>query len=515
MSLQSGKRALIVDDSKSARAFLTRLLEKHGLQVEAVEHAEQALEHLAHARPDVIFMDHMMPGMDGFQALQSIKHNPRTATIPIMMYTSQEGELYLSQARALGAMGVLPKQVKHAELATALYQLGLMPDRRRSDRAAGAFGVPTVTAATLPGGSAPATVEPEGASAVPAGALQDDTGPAAAPAPARAPLDADSLLLLRPMIESAVREQVGDLRRQLPALFADQSDRLLEDVRAAVAGASLGAPAALLPEPPARRSAGALPWAMAAAASIAALTFATLWWRDSGAVRGQVAQLAADRAVDNAPVAARARQPAVAASLPGAGDSPVVAPAAAAAGGAPNGVVPTTGFSVEAQPLAAASATELARSGTPMVRTVPYGETPLAGERLEALRSLLTDLGARGYRGLVTVTSYPGRFCLIGNLGSGYLLPKADAPAARCDTVGNPFDESLVPAQREPVALANLIGSVRQSTAGALRIELVNGEPTVEVAPYPPESERLTAGEWNRVAALNNRVEIRLSAAAP
>ena len=40
-------------------------------------------------------MDHLMPGMDGFQAVQAIKNNPRTATIPIMMYTSQEGELYL------------------------------------------------------------------------------------------------------------------------------------------------------------------------------------------------------------------------------------------------------------------------------------------------------------------------------------------------------------------------------------------------------------------------------------
>ena len=68
-------------------------------------HREQALDYLTHQQPDVIFMDHLMPGMDGFQAVQAIKNNPRTATIPIMMYTSQEGELYLSQARALGAIG--------------------------------------------------------------------------------------------------------------------------------------------------------------------------------------------------------------------------------------------------------------------------------------------------------------------------------------------------------------------------------------------------------------------------
>ena len=95
----TARRALVVDDSRSARAFLTRVLERYDLKVDGAESAEQAIEYLTHQRPDVIFMDHLMPGMDGFQAVQAIKNNPRTATIPIMMYTSQEGELYLGQAR--------------------------------------------------------------------------------------------------------------------------------------------------------------------------------------------------------------------------------------------------------------------------------------------------------------------------------------------------------------------------------------------------------------------------------
>ncbi|MGI9260329.1 MAG: response regulator, partial [Gammaproteobacteria bacterium] len=81
--------------------------------------------YLRHARPDVIFMDHMMPGMDGFQALEAIKENPATATIPVMMYTSQEGELYVGQARALGAIGVLPKQVRPVEVTKVLDALHL------------------------------------------------------------------------------------------------------------------------------------------------------------------------------------------------------------------------------------------------------------------------------------------------------------------------------------------------------------------------------------------------------
>src|SRR5262245_46756068 len=128
----TGKRALIVDDSRSARVILSRMLEQHGMAVDTAESAEQALEYLGQNRPDVIFMDHLMPGMDGFQAVQAIKSDPQTATIPLMMYTSQEGELYVSQARALGAVGVLPKTVRPVDVSRVLYQLHLLPDRRQN-----------------------------------------------------------------------------------------------------------------------------------------------------------------------------------------------------------------------------------------------------------------------------------------------------------------------------------------------------------------------------------------------
>src|SRR5438034_7868106 len=128
------KRALIVDDSKTARLFLARALQKYDIDVDAAESAEAAIEYLTSNRPDVIFMDHLMPGMDGFQAVQAIKNDARTATIPIMMYTSQEGELYLGQARALGAVGVLPKQIKPTDVSKVLYQLHLVADRRTHEQ---------------------------------------------------------------------------------------------------------------------------------------------------------------------------------------------------------------------------------------------------------------------------------------------------------------------------------------------------------------------------------------------
>ena len=117
------KTALIVDDSRSARVVLKRVLETHELNVDTAESAEDALDYLTDHRPDVIFMDHLMPGMDGFEAVSAIKQNPDTATIPIMMYTSQEGEVYVGQARALGAVGVLPKKIAPVEVSKVLKSL--------------------------------------------------------------------------------------------------------------------------------------------------------------------------------------------------------------------------------------------------------------------------------------------------------------------------------------------------------------------------------------------------------
>jgi CheY-like chemotaxis protein len=128
------------------------MLADHALRVETAESAEAALEFLVLHRPDVIFMDHMMPGMDGFQAVKAIKENPATATIPVMMYTSQSGELYVGQARALGAVGVLPKQIKPVEVREVLRSLHLLPGdasafpARRSGDLSGLSGVESVNA---------------------------------------------------------------------------------------------------------------------------------------------------------------------------------------------------------------------------------------------------------------------------------------------------------------------------------------------------------------------------------
>src|ERR1700677_4291638 len=220
------KRALVVDDSKSARVILSRMLEKYDIEVDMAEAAEQAIEYLKHNRPDAIFMDHLMPGMDGLQAVQAIKSNPQTAMIPIMMYTSQEGELYVGQARALGAMGVLPKQVRPVDVSKVLYELHLLPDRRDMNE-------PALSPVELVAGK-PGEVLPAPKIVAPAASI--DWGR---------------------RVETAVKDQTVDLRRFIVASLDSFASRIVSDVRH-----SMPAPAPEPPPPPAPSRNTVWPWAV-------------------------------------------------------------------------------------------------------------------------------------------------------------------------------------------------------------------------------------------------------------
>lgn len=115
------KRALIVDDSTTAQYRLKKMLQSYDLEIDIVDSGEAALLYLAKHVPDVVFMDHLMPGMDGFRVLQIIKSHPETAMIPVIMYTSKSGDVYTGQARALGALDVITKDtINSADLTNVL-----------------------------------------------------------------------------------------------------------------------------------------------------------------------------------------------------------------------------------------------------------------------------------------------------------------------------------------------------------------------------------------------------------
>jgi CheY-like chemotaxis protein len=433
------KRALIVDDSKSARLFLARVLEKYDIDVDSADSAEAAIDYLTSNRPDVIFMDHLMPGMDGLQAVQAIKSDPRTATIPIMMYTSQEGEVYLGQARALGALGVLPKQIRPADVSKVLYQLHLVPDRRTSEQS-----------------SFTALIAREGAV----------TEPALAGPPSR------------PLTDSTLREHFAELRRALVAGVDTQTDRITAEVRALLLE-SLPPPPETPATPPRRPV--PWPWLVACAALAIALASTALWWRSVKLLEGLTVEVKQLQRQSVQTVAAFA-------PLPG------QAPASA---GAP-------------QPSTAAPRMGMLTDTKPTILPVPYGAEALGGARLEVIRQLLYRLARQKVTGVVDIRTFAGRFCLVGNGLEGYSPAPDEMLFSRCELVGNPSEDSLSPVQRTPLALANLVGEIRSSTHGSLEVQVSVGDPASVLTPYPPGASELTAGEWNRAATANNRVEIRL-----
>jgi CheY-like chemotaxis protein len=424
------------------------MLEKYDIEVDMAEAAEQAIEYLRNNRPDAIFMDHLMPGMDGLQAVQAIKGNPQTAMIPIMMYTSQEGELYVGQARALGAMGVLPKQVRPVDVSKVLYELHLLPDRR------------DMTEPVL------APVE-----------LEDGTPVQRPAAPASAHAAAD----WGRRLEATVKEQAIDVRRFIVASLDSFASRIVSDVRA-----SMPTPTLEFPPPPVRAPRATWPWAggIAAACVLAAL-FAAGWFiarEDLAKLRTEVAGLtSANAQLQQARSDLSATVKDLTAALTAA--SAGTAGTAATGGGA--------GTSI---------------SG-PRIEPVPYGEIPFDRSRLDVLRDLLTKLETQGFHGVVKITSLAGLFCLTGNATDGFTPAGASLPASKCDVVGNPFEESLSGQQRQSLAFANLIAGVRQRTAGAITVAIENAGSGRPISPYPARVDSLTAGEWNRAAALNNRVE--------
>jgi len=435
------KRVLVVDDSKSARVILSRMLEKYDIEVDLAESAEQAIEYLNHERPDAIFMDHLMPGMDGLEALQVIKGNPQTAMIPIMMYTSQEGELYVGQARALGAMGVLPKQVRPVDVSKVLYELHLLPDRRDL---------------TQPG-------------LVP---VELDSEMAVVDAQTTAPDWARRM-------DATMKEQSTDLRRFIVASLDSFGARIVDDLRDHERERN-AAPAPDLLTPVTAPRQRAWPWLGAGLLAVAAIVCAVFWTlarEDLAKARSEVAALANTNAE-----LSRSRDELTAANKD--------LTAALAAG-------------------AATSAAAASAVGAVAVRieSVPYGEIPFDRSRLDVLRDFLAKLEAQSFHGTVRITSAAGAFCLTGNNTDGYAPSVASLPVTKCDLVGNPFEESLSSQQRESLAFANLIAGVRQRSNGNITVVLDNAAATRGAAPYPARNESVTAGEWNRAAAANNRVE--------
>ena len=110
------QKILLVDDSKTELHHLTELLTKRGYAVRSAENGEDAMRRLGEEKPDLILMDVVMPGQNGFQLTRAITRDPLYADVPIIMCTSKNQETDRVWGMRQGARDYITKPVDADEL---------------------------------------------------------------------------------------------------------------------------------------------------------------------------------------------------------------------------------------------------------------------------------------------------------------------------------------------------------------------------------------------------------------
>ena len=107
---------LLVDDSKTELHFLSDVLTKRGFAVRTAENGEEAMRRLGEGKPDLILMDVVMPGQNGFQLTRAITRDPRYLGMPVIMCTSKNQETDRVWGLRQGAKDYVVKPVQADEL---------------------------------------------------------------------------------------------------------------------------------------------------------------------------------------------------------------------------------------------------------------------------------------------------------------------------------------------------------------------------------------------------------------
>lgn len=455
------KQALIVDDSKTAQYLLKRMLQKYDLAIDIVSSAAEALTYLSYNHPSVIFLDHQMADMTGMEALKTIKANPNTALIPVIMYTSQNDDVFVSQAVALGAHGILSKNaMQPASLQQALARLDIRP-----------FGIGEV---------APAAVESE-ESVAEEGSAQVTTRVN--------PVEVSELEKVRQQIGRLFEIHVADLRNQINNSTQFVIKRLSTNIEKAasreagnttntLANVKTMVAAAIASE---RRKRVLGNRILLGVAIVALLVFGYLL------LQFQFDAEANSQKILAALEAKKAEKPQAAVAMNG--SMPAAAP-----GEAPRPIPP-----------ALLQAVSWAQN---VDFHFDYGEQPLSGMRLSNLHQLIYLLAEGGYRGPLVVNINFGNFCLEQDENNAFRLPRSDAKLSACKmqkdlnprfavsdyitTQYQVFEKNVAPLQDGRISL-------RLETSGM-------SMPRVE---YPAVTPQTTAGEWNRAALRNNRISVQ------
>jgi twitching motility two-component system response regulator PilH len=114
------QKILLVDDSKTELFHLSDILAKRGYSVRTAENGDEALRRLAEDKPDLILMDVVMPGQNGFQLTRKITRDPRWSDVPVIMCTSKNQETDKVWGMRQGARDYIVKPVDADELLAKL-----------------------------------------------------------------------------------------------------------------------------------------------------------------------------------------------------------------------------------------------------------------------------------------------------------------------------------------------------------------------------------------------------------
>ncbi len=120
----ASKRILVVDDSPTERHVLNDMLTKSGYEVMTSDNGEDAILKAKLLKPDLIVMDVVMPGLNGFQATRAISRDPETRTIPIILCTSKSQETDKIWGMRQGARDYIVKPVDRDELLEKIAAIG-------------------------------------------------------------------------------------------------------------------------------------------------------------------------------------------------------------------------------------------------------------------------------------------------------------------------------------------------------------------------------------------------------
>lgn len=459
----AARRALIVDDSKTAQIRLRKLLEQYGLIVDTAFSAEEALGYLSYKLPTVIFLDHHMQGMDGLAALKIIKSNPRTALVPVVMYTSEKGDVYVSQARALGALDIVSKEINApSSIEKVLNSLSIgVPEDKTVVRSIGT-GEPAVVSVD----------SPEYARRNAAGRSPGRSTAAKSAVDLEKFQDQLSRLFEKHLAK--VRHEVLESNKFVLKRLADISRRTaFGGEREASEGNAGGSPSTLDKAPAAGHSSSIL--SIIACIALALLGY-FLW-------QGQQNQQALLQQYGELMAANRQQQDLMNALA-----------------------MNSTSAEAEAGALINARVLLDGLSWTLDLDTeVPFGERPWSEARIGLVDDLLHLLDAANFQGTVFLTAHAGDFCYVITSSGKRVLADAASSVTACTRNSAAADDVALSGQVS-VAFSNYLNAAPILLGGGINVEFISRGYEQPMAGYPEPDEGITAGAWNAIAQKNNRV---------